>query len=110
MKFRVAQLRLHWVTACKVGLPEASKPVRKGVHLERRRSYAFDGHPADDAWDVICFDFDTRMASLKTDSAGQAPLTSTPILMLTLQNSMDLALWAPFAVFDMLVKPLSAEE
>lgn len=67
---------------------------------------------AEGDWDVICFNFDhPEMASLKLVPETKARWPSAPILMLTLQCSADLALWALRArVFDLLVKPLSAQE
>ncbi|HEV2269178.1 MAG TPA: helix-turn-helix domain-containing protein [Steroidobacteraceae bacterium] len=67
---------------------------------------------AEGDWDVICFNFDhPEMASLKLVPETKARWPSAPILLLTLQCSADLALWALRArVFDLLVKPLSAQE
>jgi YesN/AraC family two-component response regulator len=96
-----------------VGLPEASKGLfEKAFTLSAVDPMYLMSAAADDAWDVICFDFDyPDMASLKLIPQAKRRWPSTPILMLTLQNSMDLALWALRSqVFDLLVKPLSAEE
>jgi len=109
----VAQLKLQWVTACKAGPPEASKKLFEQafsvcdvdpVHL-----LAAD---AADPADVICFDFDyPDMATLKLIPQAKRRWPSAPILMLTLQNSVDLALWALRSrVFDLLVKTVSAED
>jgi YesN/AraC family two-component response regulator len=62
--------------------------------------------------DIICFDYDyPDMTSLQQLSAAKKHHPSIPILMLTLQRSADLAVWAIRArVFDYLIKPLDAAE
>jgi len=67
---------------------------------------------AEGDWDVVCFNFDhPEMASLRLVPETKARWPSAPILLLTLQCSADLAVWALRArVFDLLVKPLSAQE
>lgn len=65
-----------------------------------------------EAWDAICFNFDFPSISglrLVPDTKKRWP--STPILMLTLHNSADLAVWALRSrVFDLLTKPTSSKE
>ncbi len=64
------------------------------------------------SWDLICFNFDyPGMGGLKDIPVTKSRFPSAPILMLTLQNSADLALWALRSrVFDLLVKPVAREE
>jgi len=109
----VPELKLQWVTACKAGPPEASKKLFAQAFsvcdVDPAHLLAAD---AVDTWDVICFEFDyPDMASLKLIPQAKRRWPSAPILMLTLQNSVDLALWALRSrVFDLLVKPVSAED
>jgi AraC-like DNA-binding protein len=62
--------------------------------------------------DVICFNFDyPAMSGLKLIPEAKKRWPSAPILLLTQQNSCELALWALRSrVFDLLVKPAQAEE
>ncbi|MFL6600887.1 MAG: helix-turn-helix domain-containing protein [Steroidobacteraceae bacterium] len=64
------------------------------------------------SWDLVCFNFDyPQMAALKLIPECKKRWPSAPILMLTMQNSADLALWALRSrVFDLLVKPVTPEE
>ena len=66
----------------------------------------------DDAWDVVCFNFDfPDSAGLKLVTETKKRWPSAPLLMLTMQPSVDLTLWALRArVFDLLAKPISARE
>jgi YesN/AraC family two-component response regulator len=63
-------------------------------------------------WDLICFNFDfPEMGCLKLVPQAKMRWPSAPIVMLTMQNSADLSLWALRSrVFDLLVKPLAEEE
>src|SRR6185437_10236015 len=63
-------------------------------------------------WDVLCFDFDyPDMSGLKLIPQAKRRWPSAPILMLTLQNSADLAVWALRSrVFDLLTKPINSRE
>jgi YesN/AraC family two-component response regulator len=67
---------------------------------------------ADGQWDLVCFNFDyPEMAALKLIPQTKSRWPSAPILMLTMQCSAELALWALRArVFDLMVKPLTATE
>ena len=64
------------------------------------------------AWDAICFEFDyPDMSGLNLIPAAKSRWPSAPILMLTLQSSSELAVWALRSrVFDLLVKPPVAHE
>ena len=63
-------------------------------------------------WDAMCFNFDyPDMSDLRLIPWSKKRWSSVPIVMLTMQNSMDLAIWALRArVFDVLVKPVTPEE
>lgn len=65
-----------------------------------------------ESWDVICFDFDfPSMSGLRLIPEAKKRWSSAPIVMLTRQNSAELALWALRSrVFDLLVKPANADE
>lgn len=62
--------------------------------------------------DVICFDFDyPDIAALRQIPDAKKRHPSIPILMLTVQRSADMAIWALRArVFDYLIKPLEATD
>jgi len=66
----------------------------------------------DGTWDLVCFDFDfPETANLRLIPDAKKRWPSAPILMLTLQSSAELALWALRArVFDLLVKPVGPNE
>lgn len=70
------------------------------------------GAAADGDWDVICFNIDyPEMGQLKLIPQTKHRWPSAPILLLTMQCSAELAVWAlRVHVFDVLVKPLSPEE
>lgn len=61
-------------------------------------------------WDLFCFNFDfPEMNGLKLIPDTKRRWPSVPVLLLTMQNSADLSLWAlRSGVFDVLVKPLTA--
>jgi AraC-like DNA-binding protein/ActR/RegA family two-component response regulator len=64
------------------------------------------------AGDVICFNFDyPAMSGLKLVPEAKRRWPSSPILLLTQQNSSELSLWALRSrVFDLLVKPAQTDE
>jgi YesN/AraC family two-component response regulator len=63
-------------------------------------------------WDLVCFNFDfPDMSSLKLVPETKLRWPSVPIILLTMQNSADLSLWALRSrVFDLLVKPVQTQE
>ena len=65
-----------------------------------------------EAADAVCFNFDyPAMSGLKLISEAKKRWPSSPVLLLTEQNSAELALWALRSkVFDLLVKPVQADE
>ena len=62
--------------------------------------------------DAVCFNFDyPAMSGLKLIPEAKKRWPSSPVLLLTQQNSTELALWALRSrVFDLLVKPVQADE
>jgi YesN/AraC family two-component response regulator len=67
---------------------------------------------AGEPWDLVCFNFDfPGMTTLRLVPETKKRLPSAPIIMLTMQNSAELALWALRSrVFDLLIKPVTDEE
>ena len=67
---------------------------------------------AEGEWDFVCFNFDfPEMTVLKLIPQTKNRWPSAPILMLTMQCSLELALWAlRVRVFDVLVKPITSDE
>jgi YesN/AraC family two-component response regulator len=65
-----------------------------------------------DPFDLICFDFDfPDRASLRLLRETKADYASTPVVMLTVQHSEALAIWAfRSRVWDYLVKPVPKHE
>jgi len=65
-----------------------------------------------DAWDVVCFNFDyPDMTGLKLIPDAKRRWPSVPVLMLTTEGSIEVALWALRSrVFDLLVKPVTEAE
>lgn len=63
-------------------------------------------------WDLACFNFDyPDMEGLKLLRRVKERWPSVPVVMLTLQKSADIALWALRSrVFDLLIKPVSGDE
>jgi YesN/AraC family two-component response regulator len=64
------------------------------------------------SWDLICFNFDfPEMSALRLIPETKRRWPSAPIVMITMQNSAELSLWALRSrVFDLLVKPIAPEE
>jgi AraC-like DNA-binding protein len=105
--------KLLWVNAGIVGPREASVAVfeRHFQVEELQPTEMLLAEPGGD-WDLICFNFDfPEMGSLKLVPEAKRRWPSVPIVMLTMQNSADLSLWALRSrVFDLLVKPLAELE
>lgn len=109
----MSPLRLLWVNGSFAGLREtwmaafaaACEPHEIGL------SELASGDASGD-WDLVCFNFDyPEMTSLKLIPDAKKRWPSAPILMLTMQCSLDLAVWALRSrVFDLLIKPLTEQE
>jgi len=109
----MSPLQFLWVNGSVTGLREAW--IGEFVALSSIREIRISqltSREAEGDWDLVCFDFDhPEMASLRLILETKARWPSAPILMLTQQCSAELAVWALRArVFDLLVKPLSAQE
>lgn len=109
----MTQLKLLWVNAGAGGLREAWTTAFAG--LCDVREISADELPTEDPgsnWDLICFNFDfPEMSALRLIPESKKRWPSAPIVMITMQNSAELALWALRSrVFDLLVKPVTPEE
>jgi AraC-like DNA-binding protein/ActR/RegA family two-component response regulator len=107
------QLKLLWLDVDARDPGEASRKLfaRLFEVIEISRFELITGDPAVTG-DVICFNFDyPAMSGLKLIPEAKKRWPSSPILLLTQQNSCELALWALRSrVFDLLVKPAQTEE
>lgn len=112
----MSRLIMLWVDMCH-GAPEDRASGSFAMDFDVQQV-----HPADvvgpdssvDALrpDVICFDYDyPDMAALRQIPDTKTRHPSIPILMLTVQRSADLAIWALRArVFDYLIKPIESAD
>jgi AraC-like DNA-binding protein len=106
----VAHLKLLWINFG-TGLDAGYKlPFELLFHLTEVRPAELE--PSAKSWDAICCDYDyPDMAGLRLISELKAQWPSAPIVMLTLQSSAELAIWALRSrVFDLLVKPPNSKE
>jgi len=107
-----AALSMLWVEEIGGGWGEPWARHFAGVCAIERVSAGQLARVGRDDWDCVCFDFgypDSSALRLIPDTKRRWP--SAPVVLLTLQSSAELALWALRArVFDMLVKPFSAHE
>lgn len=109
----MSPLQMLWVTGSVNGSREAwisefaALSSIKEIGISQLTSREAEGD-----WDLVCFDLDhPEMASLRLVPEAKARWPSAPVLMLTQQCSAELAVWALRArVFDLLVKPLTAQE
>lgn len=109
----MSPLRLLWVNGSVTGPREAwIGEFEAFCELREIEISQLSSHEADGDWDLICFNFDyPETASLKLIPQTKSRWPSAPILLITLQCSADLAVWALRArVFDLLVKPLTGQE
>ena len=107
------ELKLLWVDVGARAPGEASRKLFERLFevIEISQFELITGDPAATG-DVICFNFDfPAMSGLRLIPEAKKRCPSSPILLLTQQNSCELALWALRSrVFDLLVKPAQAEE
>lgn len=106
-------LRLLWVNGSVTALREAwTSEFAALCSVREINASQLSAPEADGDWDLVCFNFDyPEMAGLKLVPQTKSRWPSAPILMLTLQCSAELAVWALRArVFDLLVKPLTSQE
>lgn len=109
----MANLKLLWVGAGTGGPDGTSKiPFERLFDVTEVTPSELEIQDQSEQWDAICCDFDhPDMASLKLIPLAKTRWPSAPLIMLTLQNSAELAVWALRSrVFDLLVKPLASRE
>jgi YesN/AraC family two-component response regulator len=109
----VAQLKLLWVSVGKGELDGSSRiPFERVFDIKAVDRSELESGELADGWDVLCFDFDyPDMSGLQLIPQTKSRWPSAPILMLTLQNSAELAVWALRSrVFDLLTKPVNSRE
>lgn len=110
---RVPQLKMLWVNVGEGGPTGVSRiPFERLFELTDATPVELEDPGLARTWDAICFDFDyPDMSALNLIPAAKARWPSAPILMLTLQSSSDLAVWALRSrVFDLLIKPAVGNE
>jgi AraC-like DNA-binding protein len=109
----VAELKLLWVNMSN-GRPDlvSRLPFERLFALTEVASSELCSGELDEPWDAILFDFDyPDMSGLKLIPDAKVRWPSAPILMLTLQSSVELAVWALRSrVFDLAVKPATLKE
>src|SRR6201993_1161351 len=109
----VARLRLLWVNFRTSGPDGISRvPFERFFSLTEIGPGELDAGELPDHWDAVCFNFDyPDMCGLRLIPEAKNRWPSAPILMLTMQSSAELALWALRSrVFDLLVKPPATGE
>jgi AraC-like DNA-binding protein len=109
----VANLKLLWVNFRTSGPDGISRvPFERFFSLTEVGPSELDAGELADDWDAVCFNFNyPDMSGLRLIPEAKSRWPSAPILMLTLQNSAELALWALRSrVFDLLVKPPAERE
>lgn len=110
---KVAAGKLLWVNVRAGGLDGISRaPFERFFSLTEIGPSELAALESSDPWDVVCFNFDyPSMSGLRLIPEVKSRWPSAPILMFTLQNSAELALWALRSrVFDLLLKPPAAGE
>lgn len=109
----MSPLRMLWVNGSVTALREAWIGEFSTLCLIHEVDVSqLTSREADGEWDLVCFNFDyPEMGTLKHIPQTKSRWPSAPILMLTMQCSAELAVWALRArVFDLLVKPVTARE
>jgi AraC-like DNA-binding protein len=108
----VQRLKLLWVDIDSGDSGASRDPFEhlfEVIEVSRPELGTLGGDPAGDA---ICFNFEfPAMSGLKLIPEAKRRWPSLPVLLLTQQNSTELALWALRSrVFDLLVKPANPDE
>ena len=109
----MANLNLLWVNLRASGPDGISRvPFERFFSLTEIGPGELDAGELADHWDAVCFNFDyPDMSGLRLIPEAKNRWPSAPILMLTMQSSAELALWALRSrVFDLLVKPPAERE
>lgn len=109
----MANLKLLWVCLGS-GVPDgtAKFPFERLFDVTEVAPVELEIRDQSEQWDAICCDFDhPDIGSLKLIPLAKTRWPSAPLIMLTRQNSAELAVWALRSrVFDLLVKPLAVRE
>ena len=109
----MAHSKLLWVN-CRSGGPDgiSRAPFERFFSLMEISPSELHTRELADQWDAVCFNFDyPDMAGLRLIPEAKNRWPSAPLLLLTLQSSAELALWALRSrVFDLLVKPPAQRE
>jgi YesN/AraC family two-component response regulator len=103
---------LLWINVDRAGTDDtAHDPCRRLFQLTAVSETELHTTQAE-PWDAIWFNFDfPTISGLQLIPLVKKRWPSAPIVMLTQQNSAELAVWALRSrVFDLLVKPVSADE
>lgn len=107
-------LKLLWVNAGISAAPDASPtlPFERLFNVTEVRAADLDSLDPAEPWDAVCVDYDyPDMSGLQLIPEAKSRWPSAPIVMLTLQGSAELAIWALRSrVFDLLVKPTTTNE
>ncbi len=109
----MVSLRLLWVNERNAGPREAWLQQFAAIcQLYEIDILQLCGPEADGDWDLICFNFDyPEVAQLKLVPQAKCRWPSAPIVLLTMQCSTELAVWAlRMRVFDLLTKPIGPNE
>lgn len=109
----MGKLQLLWVNCCSASIREvATSEFARRCDLSAIDSAELGSLASEGCWDLVCFNFDfPDMGSLRLIPDTKKRWPSAPIVILTMQNSTELALWALRSrVFDMLLKPVTPEE
>src|SRR5215467_5152655 len=109
----VAELKLLWVNVGNGRADLVSRlPFERLFAVTEVGSSSLSSTELEEPWDAILFDFDyPDMSGLKLIPDAKVRWPSAPILMLTLQSSVELAVWALRSrVFDLAVKPATPKE
>jgi AraC-like DNA-binding protein len=111
----VRRLKLLWIDVdVDAGEPHQAsrRPFERLFDVIEVGRFDFDTRDPAVTGDAVCFNFDyPAMSGLKLIPEAKRRWPSSPILLLTQLNSIELALWALRSrVFDLLVKPAQADE
>src|SRR5215469_3366278 len=107
----MADLKLLWVAVGTAGSDGSSRTPFEGLFdIVPIDPTALEASGPAEHWDAICFDFDYRnISGLKLIAQAKTRWPTAPLLILTLQGSSEVVIWAlPSRPFDRLVKPVSA--
>jgi len=109
----VAHLKLLWVTAGEGELVAGCKLAFQQLFtVTEVFPTELDASEGSEPWDALCFDYDyPDMTGLRLIPEAKSRWPSAPLVMLTLQSSVEVAIWALRShVFDVLVKPATTNE